>query len=140
MARLSAAAGEGRLTLAEADDRTGRVYAARTYSEPEVLVADLPSAERRHRSVVVDSTGLTLSLLALAGGVVWIPLFAQLEFGALPGVAGVVFGLFGFVQALTLFRAVSVLGLIGGSLGVALQVAWIAFHALMYVKELILSR
>lgn len=34
---------EGRLTKAEYDDRTARVYAARTYGELGALVADLPA-------------------------------------------------------------------------------------------------
>ncbi|WP_405095566.1 DUF1707 domain-containing protein [Micromonospora sp. NBC_01412] len=146
MARLGAAAGEGRLTFAEFDHRSGQAYAAKTYRELEALVADLPSterdlpsAERDHRSPVIDYTGLALALLALAGGVVWMPLFPHLEFAALTGAVGVVFGLFGMrASAHALCRAVAVLGLVGGSVGVALQVAWIAFYALMYAKDSIL--
>jgi hypothetical protein len=40
---LKAGFAEGRLTKAECDDRTARVYAARTYGELRVLVADLPA-------------------------------------------------------------------------------------------------
>ncbi|MFG3418564.1 DUF1707 domain-containing protein [Micromonospora sp. NPDC047730] len=139
VARLGAAASEGRLTLAELTDRSGQAYAARTYSELAALVADLPPAERDNRSLVVDYTGLALSLLALAGGVVWMPLFPHLDFGALLGATGVVFGLFA-IRASThaLCRAVAVLGLVGGSFGVALQIAWIAVNALEYVKDLLL--
>ncbi|MEV0397645.1 DUF1707 SHOCT-like domain-containing protein [Polymorphospora rubra] len=137
--RLGTAAGEGRLSLAELGDRSGQAYAAKTYGELEALVADLPLAEREHRSPVIDHTGLILSLLALAGGVVWIPLFPHLEFSALTGVAGIVFGIFGIrASAHALCRAVAVLGLVGGSVGVALQVVWIAFHVLMYAKDSIL--
>ncbi|BCJ63539.1 DUF1707 SHOCT-like domain-containing protein [Polymorphospora rubra] len=138
--RLGTAAGEGRLSLAELGDRSGQAYAAKTYGELEALVADLPLAEREHRSpVIVDYTGLVLSLLALAGGVVWIPLFPHLEFSALSGVAGVVFGIFGIrASAHALCRAVAVLGLVGGSVGVALQVTWVALHVLRYAKDSIL--
>jgi hypothetical protein len=40
---LQASFAEGRLTRAEYDDRTARVYAARTYAELGALVADLPA-------------------------------------------------------------------------------------------------
>jgi hypothetical protein len=40
---LRASFAEGRLTRAEYDDRTGRVYAARTYGELGALIADLPA-------------------------------------------------------------------------------------------------
>jgi hypothetical protein len=40
---LKAAFAEGRLTRAEHDDRAARVYAARTYGQLEVLIADLPT-------------------------------------------------------------------------------------------------
>jgi hypothetical protein len=40
---LKAAFAEGRLTRAEHDDRTARVYAARTYGQLGVLIADLPA-------------------------------------------------------------------------------------------------
>ena len=41
--RLRMAAGEGRLDLEELDDRLERAYAARTYGQLRVLVADLPA-------------------------------------------------------------------------------------------------
>ncbi|MEU5826165.1 DUF1707 SHOCT-like domain-containing protein [Micromonospora tulbaghiae] len=133
MARLGAATAEGRLTLAEFDDRSGQAYAAKTYRELEALVADLPPPQREHRSPVVDYTGPVLSLLALAAGVIWMPLFPHFDFGALPGAAGVVFGLFAIrASAHPLCRAVAVLGLAGGAVGMALQVAWIAYQVLMY--------
>jgi hypothetical protein len=40
---LRASFAEGRLTRAEHDDRTARVYAARTYGELGALIADLPA-------------------------------------------------------------------------------------------------
>jgi len=42
-ARLNAAVGEGRLTLAEFSDRIGAVYAARTRGDLVPVVADLPA-------------------------------------------------------------------------------------------------
>jgi hypothetical protein len=39
--RLRIAAGEGRIDLAELDERLGRAFTARTYGELDVLVADL---------------------------------------------------------------------------------------------------
>jgi hypothetical protein len=41
--RLRIAAGEGRIDLAELDDRLGQAYSARTYGELELLVVDLPA-------------------------------------------------------------------------------------------------
>jgi hypothetical protein len=43
VARLHAALGEGRLTLAEFEDRMGGVLAARTFGDVEPYVADLPA-------------------------------------------------------------------------------------------------
>jgi Domain of unknown function (DUF1707) len=40
--RLRVAAGEGRIDLAELDERLGLTYRAKTYRELDVLVADLP--------------------------------------------------------------------------------------------------
>jgi hypothetical protein len=40
--RLRVAAGDGRIDLAELDERLDRAYTAKTYGELEVLVADLP--------------------------------------------------------------------------------------------------
>ena len=40
--RLRVAAGEGRIDLAELDERLDQVYSARTYGELRVLMADLP--------------------------------------------------------------------------------------------------
>lgn len=42
--RLNAAAGEGRITLAEFEERVAAVWGARTYGEVEPYVADLPLA------------------------------------------------------------------------------------------------
>jgi hypothetical protein len=40
--RLRIAAGDGRIDLAELNDRLGRAYAAKTYGQLQVLLADLP--------------------------------------------------------------------------------------------------
>lgn len=47
--RLRAAAAEGRLTLAEADERQASAYAARTRDDLAPLVADLPGPHRPSR-------------------------------------------------------------------------------------------
>jgi hypothetical protein len=47
--RLREAAAEGRLTLAEADERQASAYAARTRAELAPLVADLPAPPRPSR-------------------------------------------------------------------------------------------
>ncbi|MBB5825073.1 DUF1707 SHOCT-like domain-containing protein [Micromonospora carbonacea] len=145
VAQLGAAAGERRLTLAELGDRSGQAYAAKTYRELEALVADLPPVsthpdrQGERRTPVIDHTGFTLSLLALAGGLAWMPLFPHLDFSALLGITGIVFGLFGLrASAHAVYRAVAALGFVGGSVGVALQVTWIAMYALMHVKDSIL--
>ncbi|MFI7335816.1 DUF1707 SHOCT-like domain-containing protein [Micromonospora aurantiaca (nom. illeg.)] len=136
VARLGAAAGEGRLTLAELGDRSGQAYAAKTYRELDVVVADLPPARRECRRPDVGHAGLGLSLLALVGGVVWMPLFRHVDFGALAGAAGVVSGMVALrAGAHSWCRAVALLGLVGGCVGLALQVAWIAFHVLMGVRH-----
>ncbi len=44
--RLDASLTDGRLTLAEYEDRSARAHAARTYGELTELTADLPSAAR----------------------------------------------------------------------------------------------
>jgi hypothetical protein len=41
--RLRIAAGDGRIDLAELDERLAQAYAAKTYGQLEVLVADLPA-------------------------------------------------------------------------------------------------
>lgn len=47
--RLREATVEGRLAAHELEERLGRVFAARTYGELEVTVADLPSTARARR-------------------------------------------------------------------------------------------
>ncbi|MET8355704.1 DUF1707 domain-containing protein [Micromonospora sp. NPDC005171] len=136
--RLGVAASEERLTLVEFEDRLALAYAAKTYGELDVLVADLPTLARDHEgmarkqaSQARDHEGMALSLLALAAGVLWVPLYQYLHPSLLPGAAGVVFGLFGLrANTPLLGRALATLGVLGGSLCVALQVAWVAYHIL----------
>ncbi|GAA0380693.1 hypothetical protein Acor_02300 [Acrocarpospora corrugata] len=54
--RLRVAAGEGRITLDELDDRLEGVYAAKTYAELDALVVDLP----QNRSAAPDGKPLVL--------------------------------------------------------------------------------
>lgn len=49
--RLRVAQDEGRLTLAEYDERLGRAYAATTFAQLRVLTADLPEAPARRERV-----------------------------------------------------------------------------------------
>jgi hypothetical protein len=53
--RLRDAAGEGRLTMEELDERVERAYSATTGSELAVLTADLPAASARADLAVPDS-------------------------------------------------------------------------------------
>jgi Domain of unknown function (DUF1707)/Cell wall-active antibiotics response 4TMS YvqF len=57
---LRQAAGEGRLTLDELDERLGAAYAARTYAELELITRDLPPAQdMRHAPSVAHRFGGT---------------------------------------------------------------------------------
>jgi hypothetical protein len=60
--RLRVAAGEGRIDLAELDERLDRAYTAKTYGELEVLVADLP---RQPPSMSHPGTGAEPETLVL---------------------------------------------------------------------------
>lgn len=51
--RLRTAMGEGRLTLAEFDERTAEAYKAQTYAELNVLLSDLPAPATHERSQLV---------------------------------------------------------------------------------------
>ena len=53
-ARLNAAVAEGRLTLAEFEERVDGVLRARTYGEVEPLLADLPAATSAPSADVVE--------------------------------------------------------------------------------------
>jgi hypothetical protein len=60
--RLRAAAGDGRIDLAELDERLDRAYTAKTYGELEILVADLP---RQPPSMSHPGTGAEPETLVL---------------------------------------------------------------------------
>ncbi|MEV1294165.1 DUF1707 domain-containing protein [Pseudonocardia sp. NPDC049635] len=67
--RLRAAAAEGRLTLAEADERQATAYAARTRDELVPLVSDLPRPAGRRRPQRGPLTPRARRILAVHGGV-----------------------------------------------------------------------
>lgn len=91
--QLKAALDEGRLSLHEYDDRVGQAYAARTYQELLVLVADLPrpglSAGEVHarRQAEARKAARRLPTALLVLWTIW---------GALAAVNLVVFGLVSF--------------------------------------------
>ena len=125
VARLGDAAAEGRLTLAEFDERCGLAYAAATSEQLAALVVDLPKAkpERPDASWV--------SIVALVAGLAWMPLFPYLDYAGWIGAAGILLGFYEIRRGsrrLSHFLALS--GLLGGAVGVALQVFSILFMML----------
>jgi len=64
--RLRVAAGEGRIDLAELDDRLGQAYGARTYGQLRALVADLPvqSVSERGADALAEPETLVLKTTA----------------------------------------------------------------------------
>lgn len=62
-ARLRDAVGEGRLTLAEADDRIAAAYTAVHHHDLAALTADLPAPPSRHRPPLLP---VVLLLVAVA--------------------------------------------------------------------------
>ena len=64
--QLRAALNEGRLTLAEYDERLGQAYAARTYGELNALLTDLPASPGR--SPVVPASSIPPAAAALLAG------------------------------------------------------------------------
>lgn len=71
--------GAGRLTLAEVEERTGAAYAARTWSQLDALIADLPVAAADPEPAPVARCGvdadrcLLILLLVLCPpvGIIW---------------------------------------------------------------------
>ncbi|MEK0098375.1 DUF1707 domain-containing protein [Streptomyces sp. A475] len=57
--RLRVAAGEGRIDLAELEERLERAYASKTYAELEALVADLPAGGRPGADTLVLKTHMS---------------------------------------------------------------------------------
>jgi hypothetical protein len=65
--RLRIAAGEGRIDLAELEERLDRAYNAKTYAELDVLVVDLP--QERASGLPAGSDGDTLVLKTRLGNI-----------------------------------------------------------------------
>lgn len=122
VARLSAAAAEGRLTLAEFGDRSHRAYASRTHDELAVLLADLPDPAVQRPS----ASGSPVPTLALVFGGASIPLSLCVPFGFLLAVAGIVLGVVG-VRGAGGHRASAVAGAVCGAIGILLQVLVVVF-------------
>ncbi len=68
--QLRTAHGEGRLSLAEYDERVTRVWAAQTYDELDTLIADLPLARAAVVSGQRPVNGFAVASLVL--GTLWI--------------------------------------------------------------------
>jgi hypothetical protein len=87
--RLRAAAGEGRLTSEELEERLERSFSARTDAELEPLVADLPSPRRRapvprdhsHERAYVATMLLLVAIWALTGAGYFWPIWPMLGWG-----------------------------------------------------------
>ncbi|HMJ95105.1 MAG TPA: DUF1707 domain-containing protein [Thermoleophilaceae bacterium] len=86
--RLRGAAGEGRLTPAELEERLEGAFSARTDAELEPLVADLPAArrpprprDRTHERTYFAVMALLVAIWALTGmGYFW-PIWPMLGWG-----------------------------------------------------------
>lgn len=134
VAQLSAATAEGRLTLDEFSDRTQRAYAARTWGELVSLVADLPKvtapAAGPPPRAVAGGQGITLSVIAMILGILSIVAIGLVPLGGIAGAIAVVLGILGSRAAdrgEPSHRGFALAGMIFGSFGVLLSVAWTAF-------------
>jgi hypothetical protein len=84
---LTTAFTEGRLTKDEYDERVERALHARTYSDLDVIVTDLPGARSVGSPPVVRPRGTNgLAIASLACGI------AQFMLGPLPTIPAIVFG------------------------------------------------
>ncbi len=84
---LTTAFTEGRLTKDEYDERVERALHARTYSDLDVIVTDLPGARSVGSPPVVRPKGTNgLAIASLACGI------AQFMLGPLPTIPAIVFG------------------------------------------------
>jgi hypothetical protein len=86
--RLQAAAGEGRLTPAELEQRLETAFSARTEAELEPLVADLPAPgreprprDRSHEHAYVGTMLLLVAIWALTGAGYFWPIWPMLGWG-----------------------------------------------------------
>jgi hypothetical protein len=86
--RLQAAAGEGRLTPAELEQRLETAFSARTEAELEPLVADLPAPgheprprDRSHVHAYVGTMLLLVAIWALTGAGYFWPIWPMLGWG-----------------------------------------------------------
>jgi hypothetical protein len=86
--RLRSAAGEGRLTPAELEERLERVFSARTDAELEPLVADLPSPpreprrpDRSHQRAYVAVCLMLVAIWALTGAGYFWPIWPIVGWG-----------------------------------------------------------
>jgi hypothetical protein len=130
---LQASFAEGRLTRAEYDDRTTRVYAARTYGELGALIADLPAGplagaahypgawQEPRQMARTDTNSMAVAALAFGIGE-----FFTMGLTAIPAIA------FGYAARRQLRRTgqrgdgLALAGLILGWTGIALIAAAIA--------------
>ncbi|WP_203920633.1 DUF1707 and DUF4190 domain-containing protein [Rugosimonospora africana] len=128
--RLHAATAEGRLTLEEFSERASRVYGSRTRAELATLIQDLPvdtfppAAGMPVAGPPAPSS--TLPLLALIFGVVSLPGDACTGLGGASGLAGIVLGIIGLRRirrGTASGRAMAIIGIICGALGVAVPLA-----------------
>jgi hypothetical protein len=86
--RLREAAGEGRLTPAELEERLERAFSARREAELEPLVADLPRApraprqrDRSHERAYLSTMLLLVIIWALTGAGYFWPIWPMLGWG-----------------------------------------------------------
>jgi hypothetical protein len=86
--RLQAAAGEGRLTPAELEQRLETAFSARTEAELEPLVADLPAQrreprqrDRSHERAYVATMLMLVAIWALTGAGYFWPIWPMLGWG-----------------------------------------------------------
>ncbi len=123
VARLGAAVAEGRLELAEFEDRAALAYASRTEVDLARLVADLPPPQ----SGAADLQPWVLPVLSAVGGWVWLPLFPGWSWAPATGLAGVALCVAAWRTSRRWpHRLTALVGLAGGVVGVALMIVGVA--------------
>jgi hypothetical protein len=131
VAHLSAAAAEGRLSLAEFDARTRHVYASRTWGDLLRIVRDLPPLPLT-AVAPKPAPDPVWPTVALVLGVVCLPLMFCALISVPLGLTAVVFGLLGLLPATRgagRQRGLALAGLLCGALGAVLSVAVTIFIA-----------